>query len=109
MVTEMWAIVAGCLSALILISNAVEKIFAAVKAAKAPNDRQDKVIAELQDWRREVDRKLREVDKTHGEQAETNRIVIQGMIALLGHGVDGNNIDEMKKARRDLQSHLLAK
>lgn len=40
---------------------------------------------------------------------EGNRILIKSMSALLSHGIDGNNTEEMKKARKDLQDYLVSK
>ena len=94
-------------SAIVLLSNAVEKIVLAVKAAKAPNQRQDERLKALEDWRQEVDRKL-EADLKHLESIdEGSRATQQAILALLDHGIDGNNIEQMQHAKEALQNYLI--
>ena len=94
-------------SAIVLLSNAVEKIVLAVKAAKAPNQRQDERLKELEEWRQEVDRKL-EADLKHLESIdEGSRATQQAILALLDHGIDGNNIEQMQHAKELLQNYLI--
>lgn len=100
------AILAVC-SAIVLLSNAVEKIVLAVKAAKAPNQRQDDRLKALEEWRQEVDRKL-EADLKHLESIdEGSRATQQAILALLDHGIDGNNIEQMQHAKEMLQNYLI--
>ena len=94
-------------SAIVLLSNAVEKIVKAVKAAKAPNDTQNKRLDELEDWRKTVDRLLA-ADKNHLDSIdEGNRATQRALLALLDHGIDGNNITQMQEAKKALQNHLI--
>lgn len=94
-------------SAIVLLSNAAEKIAGAVKAAKAPNDTQDKRLDELEEWRREVDSKLKR-DNTRLENIEIgDRAIQRALLALLDHGIDGNNVEQMQHAKEELQNHLI--
>lgn len=89
------------------IGAAIEKIAKGVKVAKAPNDEQNDRIAALEEWRREVDSKLIS-DKKHLENLdEGNRVTQLALLALLDHGIDGNNIDQMRHAKDELQQHLI--
>jgi len=38
-----------------------------------------------------------------------NRVVLQGMLALLSHAVDGNDIAACEKAKNELQEYLVYK
>lgn len=40
---------------------------------------------------------------------EGGRVLLTCMGALLSHGIDGNNIEEMKKARKELNDYLINK
>lgn len=103
----LWAMILGGASALVLIANAVEKIVKAWKAAKAPNDRQDKRLDDLEKRMDGVEHKLTN-DNTRLERIEEgNRVVQRGVLALLGHGLDGNNVKQMQDAKDDLQNHLI--
>lgn len=94
------ATILAIVSAFILIATAVEKIAKAVKAAKAPNDLQNERLATLEAWRKEVDRKLIVDD-------DGNRVTQRALLALLDHGIDGNNIEQMQHAKEELQDHLI--
>lgn len=89
-------------SAVVLLYNAGSAILRTYKAAKAPNAEQDRRISALEKWKETVDKKL---DNDH----ESNRVTHQALLALLDHGLDGNNITQMQKAKDELQLHLVNK
>lgn len=94
-------------SAIVLLSNAAEKVVKAVQAAKKPNDQQNDRLDALEEWRKTVDRKL-ENDKVHLDSIDAgNRVTQVALLALLDHGIDGNNITQMQHAKEELQNHLI--
>ena len=100
-------LVLAAASAFVLIAQAVEKIVKAVKAAKAPNLKQDERLDKLEAWRAEVDRKLMN-DNVHLANIDSdNRVTQRALLALLDHGIDGNNIKQMQHAKEELQDHLI--
>lgn len=104
---EIWAVVAWVAAAIVLLGNAADRIAQAWKAAKAPNDEQNKRLDDLEKWKKEVDGKL---SNDHDELVtvhEDNRAIFQALLALLDHGIDGNNIKQMEDAKKGLQSHLI--
>lgn len=112
---EFWAVLLAVASAFVLLSNAAEKLAKAWRTAKAPNVKQDERIAalegwrkgELEEWRKGVDRKL-DSDKKHLNTIdEGNRATQRALLALLDHGIDGNNIEQMQHAKEELQDHLI--
>lgn len=102
-----WAYLLAAASALVLLANAVEKIIKAYKAAKAPSDAQNKRLDDLEQWREEVERKLNH-DKGRLDDIDAgNRATMHALLALLDHGIDGNNIKQMQDAKTELQEHLI--
>ena len=102
-----WAMVLAAASAIVLLANAAEKISKTISAARAPNTRQDERISALEEWRKNVDRKL-EADKLHLATIDDgNRATQRALLALLDHGIDGNNIEQMQHAKEELQNHLI--
>jgi hypothetical protein len=94
--------------------NAVEKVVKVWRAAKAPNDRQDERLQEFEAWREEMEAWRKEVVqalardlKRFDNLDEGERITQRALLALLGHGIDGNNIEQMQKAQEALQEHLI--
>lgn len=103
----LWAAIAAVLAAIVLIANAVEKIVGAVKCAKAPGAKQDERIAVLENWREEVDRKLdHDLERFEAADAD-NRVTQMALLALLDHGIDGNNVEQLQKAKEELRKHLI--
>lgn len=103
----LWTWVLAGASAIVLLSNAAEKIVKIVKTAKAPNVQQDERLTALEEWRKGVDQKL-DNDKKHLETIdEGNRATQRALLALLDHGIDGNNIEQMQHAKEELQNHLI--
>ena len=104
---EFWPAVLAVASAIVLLFNAGEKIAKIIQAAKAPNAKQDERITALEAWTAEVDAKL-ESDLHRLDSIEAgNRASHQALLALLDHGIDGNNIKQMQDAKETLQQHLI--
>lgn len=101
-------VVMGLPSAINTIGSAIEKIAKAKKAVEAPNAAQD---AKIEDHEQRIQKLERHQENDHKELAairEYNRISALAQIALLDHGLDGNNIKPMEDAKTEL-SHWLAR
>ena len=104
---ELWAWLLAAALAVTTLANAVEKIVKAWKAWKAPNDHQNERLNALEEWKREVDRKLNRDNDRLGDMEIGNRATMHALLALLDHGIDGNNIKQMQDAKEELQNHLI--
>lgn len=104
-----WSAVMAVCSAVVLLSNAVEKIVKAIKAAKAPNAHQDERLDALEAWRSIVDSKLNQDNERLGNIEDGNRVTQRALLALLAHGIDGNNIEQMQTAKEKLEKYLIEK
>lgn len=107
MTEAIWTTVLAIASGVVLLSNAAEKIVKAIKTAKAPNVHQDERLDALEEWRAEVDRKLTATNKHQRDIDDGNRVTQRALLALLDHGIDGNNIKQMQDAKEALQEHLI--
>ena len=104
---EVMTAILGAASAIVLLANAAEKIGKAVQAAKAPNDQQNKRLDDLEDWRREVDGKLNRDHDRFESLDEGMHVTQRALLALLDHGLDGNNVKQMQDAKDGLQNYLI--
>ena len=104
---EIMTAVLAIASAIVLLSNAAEKIIKAWQAAKRPNDYQNERIEALEKWQKEVDSKLNSDHERFESLDKGNRVTQRALLALLDHGIDGNNIDQMQHAKEELQNHLI--
>ena len=105
--TEVWTIILAAASAVVLLSNAAEKIIKAVKVAKAPEERQNAEIEEIKKRLTKVETKLSSDDARIKDAKECNHVLTKGMLALLDHGINGNNVNQMKAARQDVEAYLI--
>lgn len=104
---DLWTTALAAASAIVLIANAVEKVVNAVKAAKAPEQRQDKEIVDIKGRLVNIEAKLENDKKQIADAKECNHVITKGMLALLEHGINGNNIDQMREARNDVNAYLI--
>lgn len=114
--------VLSILSAIVLIGNASDKIVKFWKALKAPNEDMRKELDEMKEWRenleeegpmkewrKDVDSKLAKTDRTVKSVDGAYHVLFQTLLALLDHGIDGNNITQMEEAKKAVQSYLIDK
>lgn len=101
-----WAWVMGGASAVVLLVNAAKSIASAVHAVKAPNAKQDKRIEEIESWKTEVNSELDRCKHSMESIQDGNHAIYKALLALLDHGIDGNNIKQMQDAKSELYDHL---
>ncbi|MBR6676140.1 MAG: hypothetical protein IKL24_02280 [Clostridia bacterium] len=102
-----WSSVLAAASAFVLLCTAFEKIVKARKAAKAPNIRQEERISALEIWKEKVEKRLSNDDNRLRDIEKGDRATQRALLALLDHGIDGNNIKQMQDAKEELQNHLI--
>lgn len=104
---DLWATILAAASAFVLLANCAEKIVNAVKVAKAPEQRQNDEIKDIKDRLKKVETKLEIDQKRIDDAKECNHVLTKGMLALLEHGINGNNIDQMRDAKNGVEAYLI--
>jgi len=89
------------------IGGAASHVVKAVKAAKAPNAEQDRRLTAVEEDLKGVHRFLDTDKKRLDVLDEGNRVTQRALLALLGHGLDGNNQKQMQDAKTDLEQYLI--
>lgn len=89
------------------IGGAIEKIAKGVRAAKAPEQAQNEEIKEIKDRLDKLEAKVRKDEGQIEDGKDCNRVLTKGMLALLEHGINGNNIDQMRDAKSDVEAYLI--
>ena len=102
-----WPTILAVASAIVLLSNAGEKIIMAVKAAKAPEQRQNDEIEDIKARLDKIEKDVLKDEKQIKDVRECTHVITKGVLALLDHGINGNNIDQMKDARQDVERYLI--
>lgn len=104
---NIWAILAWVATALILLSNAGEKIVGIVKAIKAPDVAQNDRLTALEEDMAQVKQYLTNDKKAIDGLSEGDKVTKHAILALLGHGIDGNNVEEMIQSKHELEKYLI--
>lgn len=113
---EFWTILMACCSALITISAAVSIVISAIKKLKEPENVQNQKLEDISKKIDSIEARL----KIHEEYfnndnrrisaiEEGNRVTQKALLALMSHAINGNNIDELKKAENTLREYLINK
>lgn len=113
---EFWAILMGCCSALITISAAATIVINAIKKLKEPENVQNQKLEDISKKIDAIEARL----KIHEEYfnndnrrisaiEEGNRVTQKAILAIMSHAINGNNIDELKKAESALREYLINK
>lgn len=96
--------------AMIISVSAVIGIFVkAYERLKAPNRTQDERITKLENRVDEFDSFLLRDKQRLDDIEESNRITQEALFALLGHALNGNNTEELEKAKGHLKVYLINK
>lgn len=104
---DAWAFLlymAGAAAALYAGGTAISKVISAVKKPKAD---QDKRITQLEGRVSAVEGFLKNDKHRLDRMDDGQHVTMQALLALLDHNLDGNNIDQMQKAKEALQKHLI--
>lgn len=106
---EGMTVLLACASAVVLIANATEKLLALIRGARSPIDGATARLDSLERWREEVERKLERDHDRLRDIDESFSVTQKAILALLDHGIDGNNIDTMRDAKEELHTHLTSR
>ena len=118
--SEAWAAVLAVCGGITALAAAVAVIIKIVKFIRKPSDKQnerlDRLEKEVIELKEEQSRMQKEYetffqrDKERLDKMELeNQYTLSALLALLSHGIDGNDIDGMKDAKRDLEHYLVKK
>lgn len=99
-VGELWTLLLAMMSAIVLTGNAGKTIFGAIEARNRPD-------REMENRMTKVERKLDSDDIRLQKLEEGNRILLEANLALLKHGIDGNEVHAMESAQCKVTDFLL--
>lgn len=102
-----WSTILAIASGIVLLSNCAEKIANAVKVAKAPEQKQNDEIDGIKIRLDKIESKLDNDNEKIASVTACNHVLTKGMLALLEHGINGNNIDQMRDAKQDVEAYLI--
>lgn len=88
------------------IGGAAERMAKLRQAASAPNDEQNRRLDGLEKRMDAAEGKLGRDHAAFQSLEKSTAVTQRALLALLGHGLHGNNVREMEAAELELKTHL---
>ena len=96
-------------SAIVVVSGVVNLILGLISKASAPNKVQNARLDAIETRLDRHDELFRNDLKRFEDLEGGNRVTQRALLALLSHGIDGNDIESMRKAKKDLEEYLIGR
>jgi ATP/ADP translocase len=100
MIHQAWDVIAFVCVIITTLGGAGAIIVSIIKWWRQPDKTRDEML-------KEHEKKLDNDHKRLMELEESNKIMMQSMLALMSHAIDGNHIEDLRQARDDLQKYLI--
>ncbi len=115
--SEWWATTVSICLGITAVISLVSLITGIVKDTKKPTSDLEKRVELLEKQvEYEIKTRFADFDAKFGRDKarldsieEGNKVILQSLLAIMKHDIDGNNIDDLKKASKDLQDYMVNK
>lgn len=94
------------LQLVIQLATIVTLIYALTRFLTTSNKVQDERLETLEVWKRDVEIRLHNGDIHFRIVDEGNKVTQKAILALIDHGINGNDIDKLKLAKASLEDYL---
>ena len=102
-----WNIISFICTVIITLGGAGAIIIAIIKWMHKPDESRDERLKKHDEMLDNDNKRLKELEEWRKESDESSKIVMQSLLAIMSHAIDGNHIEELKIARDDLQKYLI--
>lgn len=103
---EMVVIFLSVCTGIVTVSSAVTVVVNVIKKAKEPEETQNARLSLMEERLTAVEKRLDEHDEVVLNLRDSNRVTQEALWALLGHAIDGNNKDDLRKAQLKLHDRI---
>ncbi len=119
-ISDLWNVILAICGGISIIAGAITVVVKVIQKAKKPNKEQDARIKRceerldaherrLEDGCKRFDEERKRTEALEQNLKETTQMIIISLQALMAHAIDGNEIDKLKEAKRDLDEFLVHK
>jgi hypothetical protein len=102
MINTLWTFTQLLCTAIITLGGAGAIIASVVRWCRNPDKERDDKLKKHGEALDRDNKRLRELE-------ESNKIIMQSLLALMSHELDGNHTDALQKARDELQGYLISR
>lgn len=97
----------GACGVITAAAGAVAVIYSLIVKAKTPNRMQNERLDKHEEWLKKHDALLDNDNRRLNELEKSSNLTIKALLALLKHGIDGNDIESMRKVKEELAEYLI--
>ena len=97
----------GVCTSIVTIDRVVDIIIKIKTRSETPVSNLEARLALIEKHLEEVDRYLAQDKMRLDEYGEGSRTTQRALLALLANAIDGNNVDQLKKAKEELEGFLI--
>lgn len=108
-VGQLIALILGMCGGIVTISAAVTVLIKTAQKIKEPEHKQNERIEALEKQVDKFNKFFDNDNKRLMELEKGNTVTQQALLALLSHAINGNNEDELKNARSNLEKFLISR
>ena len=106
-IPELFGFILAVCGGITCIAAAVAVVANAINKMKAPNRAQDVRLDEHEQWLKKHDAMLDNDNKRLGNLEKSSNLTMKALLALLQHGIDGNDVAGMKRVKEELSEYLI--
>lgn len=99
-ITQLWQLFLAMCGSIATIAGAGAILYRAYKSVKKPDTERDEALKKHTEMLDNDNRRLKELE-------QSNKVLMQSMLAMMSHLIDGNHTEDLKQARDDLQNYLI--
>jgi len=104
--TETWAIVVAAIGLLLTILNIIDKLVVMKERSHRPWEDMTKRITDLENWKKDVDRRLDAGDERFDAIDKGNQAIQKALLAQFDYYLNNDDLNELKKARAELYDYM---
>lgn len=106
---QLAAWIAGCCGFITAVAAAWAVVWKLIQAARGPNAKQDARLSALENRMQTLETSIVSKGEDINQIKSDNRVTQEALLALLAHGISGNSIEAMERARDQLTRRLIDK
>ena len=104
---KLWTIIQLIANSIIMLGGAGAIIASIIRWMRKPDTDRDEKIKRHDEMFDNDNKRLNELEKEQKEMREAQQILMESMLALMTHAVDGNHKEELMLARDNMQKFLI--
>ncbi len=92
---------------ILTVLNIADKVITLRKTAREPEEEQNRRLDKLEASVSQIKSYLSSDNERIKTMESGNKVMLHAMSALLAHGIDGNNVENLVRAKEELDEYLI--